>query len=135
MSRIIKQNLLGHIMAATLCIGFIFSLCTPASAGVCQNVPAITQAVDAYAANEQFTMIPTVQHTTVIQNYALVDWIAGEGAGEVLLQLTGSTWTVLSFGGGSINQAVALESLGVPVSVAGSLAAQMHACEGTRTPL
>ncbi len=79
---------------------------------------------------QQFVITPTVAPIAIAGNYALVDWIAGEGGGEALLRLKNGSWHVLGMGGGSIDDPRYLESqYGVPSKIADELIARMSKSE------
>lgn len=97
---------------------------------------AITKAVDTYTVTvQQSPGVPTIPiHGIVVLNgYALVDWVGGQEGGEAVLQSSGSTWKVLSMGGGQEDQA-SLMQLGIPRTTAFTLFSQILACEQGHYP-
>lgn len=69
---------------------------------------------------------PRVSHVAVVGNYALVDWLLGDGGGEMLLTRQDDAWQVVDGGGGAMDSRTLIE-LGVPEGTAGQLVQQLQA--------
>ncbi len=69
---------------------------------------------------------PRVSHVAVVGNYALVDWLLGDGGGEMLLTRQDDAWQVIDGGGGAMDSRTLIE-LGVPEGNAVQLVQQLQA--------
>lgn len=69
---------------------------------------------------------PRVSHVAVVDNYALVDWLLGDGGGEMLLTRQDDTWQVVDGGGGAMDSRTLIE-LGVPAETSVQLVQQLQA--------
>ena len=85
--------------------------------------PQIEQAVRSYHLLPGYTSKLKVTRVLVSGPYALASWLEGDGGGQAVLKKSGSTWKVLTLGGGQINSAI-MVSVGVPKAYADALAAK-----------
>lgn len=69
---------------------------------------------------ENLTQMPAVIRTVVEGEYALTTWIWGEAGGQSVLSRAGTSWTVLTSGGGAVDVST-LEELDIPTAVAEQL--------------
>ncbi|WP_017301628.1 hypothetical protein [Nodosilinea nodulosa] len=74
---------------------------------------------------------PRVSHVAVVGNYALVDWLLGDGGGEMLLTRQDNAWQVVGGGGGAMDSRTLIE-LGVPEVTAVQLVQQLQAQWGQK---
>ncbi|WP_141242183.1 hypothetical protein [Leptolyngbya sp. BC1307] len=83
---------------------------------------AITQATiaDLVGDSENLAQMPDVIRTVVEGEYALATWVWGEAGGQTVLSQAGTSWTVLSSGGGAVDVST-LEELDIPTAVAEQL--------------
>ncbi len=61
-----------------------------------------------------------IEEVAIVSPYALVDWVAGDGGGEILLEKQSAGWKVLEDTGGSMD-VDELKQHGVPQAVAEQL--------------
>lgn len=78
---------------------------------------AIAQATIAYLVGdrENLGQMPDVTRTVVEGEYALASWVWGEAGGQAVLSKTGTSWTVMSSGGGAMDVST-LEGLDIPTT-------------------
>ena len=82
--------------------------------------PQIEKAVRSYHLLPGYTSKLKVTRVLVSGPYALASWLEGDGGGQAVLKKSGSTWKVLTRGGGQIDAAT-MVSVGVPKSYADAL--------------
>lgn len=69
---------------------------------------------------------PRVSHIAIVGDYALVDWLLGDGGGEMLLTRQDDTWQVVDGGGGAMDSRTLIE-LSFPAETAVQLVQQLQA--------
>lgn len=64
--------------------------------------------------------VAVIERIFIVDNYAVANWVLGEGGGQAILAKKQNTWQILARGGGAVNDSY-LRSLGVPQSSAQKL--------------
>jgi hypothetical protein len=99
----------GLLMAATLMTSHTASQI---------DVNAVRKAELAHAGCAHKQQCPlTVRKVTVVQSYALLEWISGPSGGEALWHKTHGSWHRITGGGGAMGPSD-LEHYGVPHTIA-----------------
>lgn len=69
---------------------------------------------------------PRVQHLTIVEDYAIADWLMADGGGQEILHQINDRWMVLAGGGGSMDTPESIQA-GVPEAIAIQLIQQIQA--------
>ncbi|MEN9865384.1 MAG: hypothetical protein RL748_974 [Pseudomonadota bacterium] len=71
---------------------------------------------------------------SIVNDYALADWIQGEKGGRALLQRKQGEWQILACGGDGFKQARHLQQTGMPAATAQQLVKQLEQAEQALPP-